>query len=124
MTIPTFILQVPAGTNEPASMLTIILFWLGVVLCVAAFFYFLRRTDRIIAEEAKASNKELEVDTRKLSHDDVHEEEAAAIALAIHMYKSQLHDMDSFTITLRKVSRIYSPWSSKIYTLRQNPRHN
>ena len=52
----------------------------------------------------------------------VSDEEAAAIALAIHMYKIELHDMESLTITLKKVSRIYSPWSSKIYTLRQNPR--
>jgi hypothetical protein len=49
-------------------------------------------------------------------------EEAAAIALAIHMYKREIHDMESLTITLKKVSRVYSPWSSKIYTLRQNPR--
>jgi hypothetical protein len=52
----------------------------------------------------------------------VTDEEAAAIALAIHMYKREMHDMESLTITLKKVSRIYSPWSSKIYTIRQNPR--
>ena len=52
----------------------------------------------------------------------VAQEEAAAIALAIHMYKREIHDMESLTITLKKVSRVYSPWSSKIYTLRQNPR--
>ena len=53
---------------------------------------------------------------------EVSDEVAAAIALAIHMYKIEIHDMESLTITLKKVSRIYSPWSSKIYTLRQNPR--
>jgi len=124
MTISTILLQVPVN-NEPASTVSIVVFWVVVLLLVATFFYFLRRTDRIIAEDAKANNPQpVEVDTRKLSHHDVHEEEAAAIALAISLYKSQMHDMDSFTITLRKVSRIYSPWSSKIYTLRQNPRHN
>jgi type III secretory pathway component EscV len=120
--IATILLQVPASAEEPVSTLSIVLFWAIAVLCVVAFFYFLKRTDRIIAEEAAASNKPVEADS-KLSHNDVHEEEAAAIALAIHMYKSQMHDQDNFTITLRKVSRIYSPWSSKIYTLRQNPRH-
>lgn len=120
MTIAT-VLQVTGNVNEPVSTLTLVLFWSGVVLCVAAFFYFLKRTDRIIAEEAKLNEVPVQANT-KLNHTDVHEEEAAAIALAIHMYKSQMHDMDNFTITLRKVSRIYSPWSSKIYTLRQNPR--
>jgi hypothetical protein len=122
MNITTIILQVPENASEPVSTVTIILFWSVVLICVAAFFYFLKRTDRIIEEEARANNTPPEVDNKRLSHHDVHEEEAAAIALAIHMYKSEMHDMDSFTITLRKVSRIYSPWSSKIYTLRQNPR--
>jgi hypothetical protein len=67
-----------------------------------------------------ASPNQLLVQTKKNSN--VAEEEAAAIALAIHMYKRELHDIESLTITLKKVSRIYSPWSSKIYTIRQNPR--
>ena len=88
------------------------------------FIYFLRRTDRIIAEEAKLKHQEVDYANMQINHgSDVHEEEAAAIAMAISMYKSQMHDMESFTITLKKVSRIYSPWSSKIYTLRQNPRY-
>lgn len=120
MTIAT-VLQVTGNVDEPVSTLTLVLFWSGVIACVALFFYFLKRTDNIINEEAKLSNQPVQADI-KLNHEDVHEEEAAAIALAIHMYKSDMHDMDSFTITLRKVSRIYSPWSSKIYTLRQNPR--
>jgi hypothetical protein len=60
--------------------------------------------------------------TQPVKFSNVAEEEAAAIALAIHMYKREIHDMESLTITLKKVSRVYSPWSSKIYTLRQNPR--
>ncbi len=67
-----------------------------------------------------ASPNQLLVQAKKNS--DVAGEEAAAIALAIHMYKRELHDIESLTITLKKVSRIYSPWSSKIYTIRQNPR--
>ncbi len=43
----------------------------------------------------------------------------AAIAMAIHMYQSQLHDEENTVITMEKVTRNYSPWSSKIYGLRQ-----
>ena len=67
-----------------------------------------------------ASTNQLLVQDKK--NGDVAGEKAAAIALAIHMYKQELHDIESLTITLKKVSRIYSPWSSKIYTLRQTPR--
>lgn len=46
----------------------------------------------------------------------------AAIALALHMYRSQLHDMEDTVITIKKVAKAYSPWSSKIYGLRRTPK--
>jgi Na+-transporting methylmalonyl-CoA/oxaloacetate decarboxylase gamma subunit len=42
-------------------------------------------------------------------------DEIAAIALALHLFKSDLHDTESLTLTFNRISRIYSPWSSKIY---------
>lgn len=42
----------------------------------------------------------------------------AAIALALHLYLNELHDLESNVMTIEKVSRRYSPWSSKIYGLR------
>lgn len=39
----------------------------------------------------------------------------AAIAAAIHLYNEELHDMENTTLTINKVSRTYSPWSSKIH---------
>lgn len=46
----------------------------------------------------------------------------AAIAMAIHLYYSEIHDKEDTVLTISKVSRTYSPWSSKIYGLRQHPR--
>ena len=51
----------------------------------------------------------------------IHGEELAAIALALYQYQSDLHDIESNVITINKVARAYSPWSSKIYGLRQLP---
>jgi Na+-transporting methylmalonyl-CoA/oxaloacetate decarboxylase gamma subunit len=45
----------------------------------------------------------------------------AAIAMAIHLYTSEMHDYENTVLTIQKVSRTYSPWSSKIYTLRKIP---
>jgi glutaconyl-CoA/methylmalonyl-CoA decarboxylase subunit delta len=42
----------------------------------------------------------------------------AAIAVAIHLYRSELHDHENTVLTIKKVARTYSPWSSKIYGLR------
>lgn len=44
-------------------------------------------------------------------------EENAAIAMAIYLYFNEMHDEESNVITIRKVSKTYSPWSSKIYGL-------
>ncbi len=42
----------------------------------------------------------------------------AAIAAAIYLYRSELHDHENTVLTIKKVARTYSPWSSKIYGLR------
>lgn len=46
----------------------------------------------------------------------------AAIAAAIYLYYNELHDQENTVLTINRVSRAYSPWSSKIYSLRQYPR--
>lgn len=43
--------------------------------------------------------------------------ESAAISAAIHYILSELHDLESGEITIKKVSKKYSPWSSKIYSM-------
>lgn len=44
----------------------------------------------------------------------------AAISLALHMYFSELHDEESNVVTIKKIKKAYSPWSSKIYSVNQN----
>lgn len=46
----------------------------------------------------------------------------AAIAMALHEYQDNVHDIEDTILTINRVKRNYSPWSSKIYTLRHNPR--
>ncbi|MGL5937218.1 MAG: OadG family transporter subunit [Phocaeicola sp.] len=46
----------------------------------------------------------------------------AAIGLALHEMKDEVHDVENTILTITPVKRSYSPWSSKIYTLRETPR--
>lgn len=46
----------------------------------------------------------------------------AAIALALYLYQNELHDHEDAVLTIKKVSKTYSPWSSKIHTLRKTTR--
>jgi Na+-transporting methylmalonyl-CoA/oxaloacetate decarboxylase gamma subunit len=45
----------------------------------------------------------------------------AAISAALYFYETERHDQESEIITIQRVSKMYSPWSSKIYGLRQLP---
>lgn len=45
----------------------------------------------------------------------------AAIALAIKLNTDEMHDNESDVITINKVARVYSPWSSKIHGLTPMP---
>lgn len=48
---------------------------------------------------------------------------SAAISMALYLC-NELHDKESNVITIKRVSKTYSPWSSKIYTLRDFPVKN
>ena len=45
----------------------------------------------------------------------------AAIAMALHEMQSDVHDVEETVLTITRVKRSYSQWSSKIYTLRETP---
>ena len=45
----------------------------------------------------------------------------AAIAMAMYEMQSDVHDVEDTFLTITRVKRSYSPWSSKIYTLRETP---
>jgi len=53
---------------------------------------------------------------------DISGEVNAAIAMALYLYHSELHDNEETVLTIKKVARNYSPWSSKIYGLNEPPR--
>lgn len=45
-------------------------------------------------------------------------EATAAIAMALHLYLDEIHDKESGVLTIKRISKTYSPWSSKIYAVR------
>jgi glutaconyl-CoA/methylmalonyl-CoA decarboxylase subunit delta len=42
-------------------------------------------------------------------------DETAAISMALHLFFNEMHDEEHTIITMKNISRRYSPWSSKIY---------
>jgi glutaconyl-CoA/methylmalonyl-CoA decarboxylase subunit delta len=50
-------------------------------------------------------------------------DENAAICTALYLYFTELHDEEKYVNTVKKVSRTYSPWSSKIYGIFNTLKH-
>lgn len=90
------------------------------LLCVC--FYVISKIGERVSKvnKVKSSGQTLK-DVPKSDHPS-HDsgEEIAAIAMALHEHLDA-HDQESTILTINKVKRAYSPWSSKIYGLRENP---
>lgn len=69
------------------------------------------------ANKARAKGVDVvEIDRKDLDSGEV----IAAIVMALHEHLD-VHDTESTVLTINKVKRAYSPWSSKIYGLRELP---
>ncbi len=42
-------------------------------------------------------------------------DEYAALCTALCLYFGEMHDKEKYAMTIKRVSRPYSPWSSKLY---------
>ena len=84
-------------------------------------FVFTRLPKLINMNVKKWRNKKNKDTKEDVAEDDYMEGNVtAAISLAIHMYFNELHDEESNIVTIKKVRKAYSPWSSKIYSVNQN----
>lgn len=91
----------------------------GALLVLCLCFYAIGAIGKSIARRNKARATGVEVtDIPRGQHDSG--EEIAAIAMALHEHFNH-HDNESFILTVKKMKRAYSPWSSKIYGLREIP---
>jgi len=52
--------------------------------------------------------------------DEVLSGDIVAIAMALHQFYDEVHDDESNVITIKRIERRYSPWSSKIYGVINN----
>lgn len=70
---------------------------------------------------AKKKRKQQTEDADVPVRNGVSGEVVAAIATALQHHLFELHDEERTIITIKKVSRTYSPWSSKLYTMTPAP---
>jgi len=49
-------------------------------------------------------------------------EVSAAISTALYLHFEEKHDLENTILTIKRVQKTYSPWSSKLYGLREYPK--
>lgn len=87
-----------------------------VFLALVLLFIFFNFLPKLINMKIRRNNAAAGIKTPEDSS--VSGEEIAAISMALHLFFEELHDEESGVLTIKKVSRAYSPWSSKIYAVR------
>ena len=123
--------EVPAAEAAEAvgwggmSLMTLIGF--GIVFAVLVLLIFIMKgMGAAFTRQKKAEKAAKAAAGVAVAEDDHHEaitdqEIAAAIITALKLYKSNLHDQESEMLTIHRITRAYSPWSSKIHGLTQLP---
>ncbi len=109
-----FINQTAIEQGVEIAIIGYIIVFIALVLLSVIFTYLAKILIWQNKRRLRKSNK-----LKKLTDEDlaISGEVAAAIAMAIYLCRD-LHDNESDIITIKKVSKIYSPWSSKIYGMR------
>ena len=90
------------------------------LLCLC--FYAISKIGASRSRERKAKSHGADVSAMPKSARPAHDsgEEIAAIVMALHEHLNT-HDTENTILTINKVKRAYSPWSSKIYSIRELP---
>jgi len=111
------------GEMDPTGVGMIVIAMSVVFSGLALLYLFFKYMGRIfLREKKKPKLAEGQFADQMNDMDEISGEVNAAIAAALYLYRTELHDTESTVLTINKVARAYSPWSSKIYGLRKNPR--
>jgi Na+-transporting methylmalonyl-CoA/oxaloacetate decarboxylase gamma subunit len=97
-----------------------------VVFCALLVLYivfrFVGKSSARLNEKRRGKSTTVETTAGKPSTQDISGEVLSAIFMALHEEQNDVHDFEHTILTINKISKNYSPWSSKIYGLRELPR--
>jgi hypothetical protein len=112
-----FVKMDPTGVGMAAIAMMVVFTSLALL-----YFVFKSTGNYFTRAAAKKSASTADFGDATVKSVDLSGEVSAAISLSLYMYSSNLHDQENTVLTIKKVARTYSPWSSKIYSLRKYPR--
>ena len=108
------------STGVMLTLMAMLIVFSALLLLSVCFFIFgkinasIARRNKAVSQgkDEDADHSEVEVDSGEV---------IAAISTALYQHLNA-HDYEETVLTINKVKRAYSPWSSKIYSLRELPK--
>ncbi|MFC2084857.1 OadG family protein [Bacteroidota bacterium] len=109
---------------EGDGILISVIGYVIVFMALLLLFIFIANLQKILI--GKQRKKLKAIGHSEAEHEDltISGEVVTAIATALHLYFEEIHDFENTVLTIKKVQRPYSPWSSKLYGLRQYPQRH
>ena len=110
--------------NDPFGVGMTITAMAVVFLALLALFLSFKGIGILAVRGSKRRAQKAAGDSNKVVNENAGKESGeifAAIATALYEINDDNHDIENTVLTIQKVKRAYSPWSSKIYSLRQTP---
>lgn len=115
-----FQLHDPVGVGMAISAMAVV--FTGLILLYICFRLIGKSAVSLRKRNAmKAQNVTDHKEAKEMKLGEAPGEVIAAISMALHEAQGADHDVEETILTISRVKRSYSPWSSKIYTLRETP---
>ena len=110
----------PVGIGMAISAMSVV--FTGLILLYLCFKFVGKLAVKLRKRNAmKAQNVTDKQEAKERKLGEAPGEVIAAISMALHEAQGADHDVEETILTISRVKRSYSPWSSKIYTLRETP---
>ena len=107
---------------DPAGIIMAVMSMSVVFSALILLYLVFKLIGNLNTRKAKATTTTTNVSTTtKATEDSLNGEVLAAISIALHLHETEVYDLESSILTIEKTARTYSPWSSKIYSMRQIP---
>lgn len=106
--------------------ISIICFLIVIIILILLYlsFYYIWKIKMPVAKTKKIEIQKEGEDFKTViiqNEEEISGEVLAAIGTALHLYLLSMHDYENGIITIKKVTKTYSPWSSKLYNLTPTP---
>lgn len=108
----------PEAVDSNAIIITVVGYFIvfaALIVLYGVFFYLPKLMNLKISLKYKKKKQDIEA---SIQEEDITGDVIAAISMALHLHFNQYHDEENTSMTIKRESRLYSPWSSKIYQVR------